>query len=93
MALLCAVSATALGACGSVSETVSGPTAELPAVPAAAPERPAGPRHFPAVHDMPPPRAAVVLDGLEQQRMETELMAARQQQKTLATAPLEFEPG
>jgi hypothetical protein len=42
---------------------------------------------------MPPPRAAVVLDGLEQQRMETELMAARQQQKTLATAPLEFEPG
>ncbi len=57
---------------------------ELPAavggLPADAPERPATPAAYPAVHDMPPPRTNTVLTEDEQKKAEAELAAARDQQ-------------
>jgi hypothetical protein len=85
--LACAVS---LAACGSISEKMAEGMSGLPGVglPQGAPERPATPVAFPAVHDMPPPRAASLLNEVEQQKMEDDLAGARdRQQAAVGTAP------
>ena len=94
LTLFCAVSAAGLGACGTISEKMAGPMSSLPGIgmPADAPARPAETRPFPAVHDMPPPRASIVLDGSDQQKLEKELVAARNDQKALNAMPFEPEP-
>jgi hypothetical protein len=46
-------------------------------LPQGAPQRPAQPAPYPAVHDMPPPRAQTVLSDEEQKKLEDELIAAR----------------
>jgi hypothetical protein len=48
-------------------------------LPAGAPERPTTRAQFPAVHDMPPPRADTALTADDQVKMEHGLKAARDQ--------------
>jgi hypothetical protein len=84
--------ACALGLCGcaSVSEKVTEGMSGLPGVglPAGTPERPATPVAYPAVHDMPPARPASLLNEVEQQKLEDDLVAARDRQQAAAgTAP------
>ena len=50
------------------------------ALPAGAPERPATPHVYPAVHDMPPERAAPMMSEDQQERLESDLVAARNRQ-------------
>jgi hypothetical protein len=47
-------------------------------LPQEAPERPATPPPYPAVHDMPPPRAGTTLTDAEQKQLESDLIAARE---------------
>jgi len=56
---------------------------ELPAIglPADAPQRPVEPAAFPAVHEMPPARMNTVLTDIEQQKLEDDLVAARNAQQ------------
>lgn len=78
--------AAALSACASISEKVAGAMSEVPVIglPAGAPARPASPPPYPAVHDMPPPRTNAVLTEIERQKMETDLIAARERQQAAA---------
>jgi hypothetical protein len=46
-------------------------------LPEGAPTRPSTPSAYPAVHDMPPPRSQSVLTDAEQQKLEDDLVAAR----------------
>lgn len=57
---------------------------ELGGLPAGAPARSANPPAYPAVHDMPPQRAAAVLDAEEQKRLEADLIALRNRQPNQA---------
>ena len=50
-------------------------------LPAGAPERPVTPYQYPAVHDMPPPRATPAMSEEEQVRVEKELSATRDRQE------------
>ena len=50
------------------------------ALPTGTPERPAVPYTYPAVHDMPPDRAAPMMTEEQQQKAEAELVAARTRQ-------------
>jgi hypothetical protein len=52
------------------------------ALPAGAPARPATPYEYPAVHDMPPPRTAPTMNEEQQLKLEKELTAVRERQKT-----------
>jgi len=51
------------------------------ALPADAPARPATPYQYPAVHDMPPPRATEPMSAEDQLRLEQELTAVRNRQE------------
>jgi hypothetical protein len=53
---------------------------EIGGLPESAPKRADVPPGYPAVHDMPPPRTATVLDVEQQKRMEADLIAARNRQ-------------
>jgi hypothetical protein len=64
--------------------SASSVVAQLPGnmgLPADAPARPAVPYDYPAVHDMPPPRATKPLTEEEQIRLEKELTAIRNRQE------------
>lgn len=77
--LLLAVGVAALTGCSS-SQVID----DLPAVvglPQDAPSRPSNPYQFPAVHDMPPPRATEPMSAEDQLRLEKELSAARDRQE------------
>ena len=54
---------------------------ELGGLPAGTPARPITPYQYPAVHDMPPPRATTPLSEDEQVRLEKELTAVRDRQE------------
>ncbi len=75
--------ALSLGACAST-------VADLPPVvgglPAGTPQRPAEPGVYPAVHDMPPPRAAKVMTEEERKKTEADLAAVRDRQEKQAAA-------
>jgi hypothetical protein len=77
---------TALSGCSSISQKFTESMSQMPAIglPAGAPERPAEPAGYPAVHDIPPPRNSVTLTSIEQQQMEDDLMAARDRQQASA---------
>jgi hypothetical protein len=51
-------------------------------LPEGTPPRPETPAAYPAVNDMPPPRASAVLTGEEQKKIEDELVAARNRAAT-----------
>jgi hypothetical protein len=70
--------AVALGACAS---TFSSLPTQVGGMPADAPQQPAAPAAYPAVHDMPPPRPDVVMTQEEQKKAEAELMALRERQE------------
>jgi hypothetical protein len=50
-------------------------------LPAGAPARPATPYQYPAVHDMPPSRSAPTMSAEQQDKLEKELAAVRDQQE------------
>jgi hypothetical protein len=78
VAALAVFVATTLSACSSTMFS------EMPAtvggLPAGAPDRPATPAAYPAVHDMPPPRDDVVLTSAQQKKAQADLLAARDRQ-------------
>jgi len=75
-----------LSGCASISEKFAETASQAPQIglSANAPARPAQQMTYPAVHDVPPPRTAVVLSDMEQQKLETDLLAARNQQQAAA---------
>ena len=85
------IAAVGLAGCSSISEKFRDTAAALPGVglPAGAPERTAQPVAFPPVHDIPPPRNSVTLTNFEQQKLEDDLLAARDQQQGAAGVPLQ----
>jgi hypothetical protein len=81
LALRLSLAALPLAGCSST-------LASLPLVgePADAPKAPADPGSFPAVHDLPPPRADTMMGTAEQAQVEKELAAARERQAAEAAA-------
>lgn len=80
-------SAAIVGGCsvgGVIGDTM--PNA-LGGLPAGSPQRPATPAPYPAVHDMPPPRATTVLTDTERNQLEADLAAARARAAAAATQP------
>ena len=75
-----------LGGCGAqLGETV--PTA-LGGLPAGTPPPPSTDYQYPAVHDMPPPRAEPLMSETQEYKVEKELQAARDRQENkVAPAP------
>jgi hypothetical protein len=61
--------------------------ASMGGLPAGAPARPETPYEYPAVHDMPPPRATTPLTEEEQLKAEKELQAARDRQEGAVKKP------
>jgi len=55
-------------------------------LPTGTPARPTTPHQYPAVHDMPPPRADTPLTADDQVKMEGDLKAARDRQEEAAQA-------
>jgi hypothetical protein len=75
VALLFAASLILPGcAVGTVGDRIP---AAVGGLPQDAPQRPAKPAPYPAVHDMPPPRSSKVLTDEEQRKLEEDLVAAR----------------
>jgi hypothetical protein len=85
-AALVFASGLCLSGCASISEKFAETASQAPQIglSANAPARPAQQMSYPAVHDVPPPRTAVVLSDMEQQKLETDLLAARNQQQVAA---------
>jgi hypothetical protein len=87
--------AMGLAGCASASQSIADRMSQAPVVglPADTPARPADPVVYPAVHDIPPPRTGVVLTGMEQQKLEADLIAARDRQQAAAGIPLAARKG
>jgi hypothetical protein len=73
-ALVTLTTATVLAGCSSVGSSIPHAVGGLPE---GAPAQPADPAAFPAVHDMPPPRAEAVLSADERKKLQADLAAAR----------------
>jgi hypothetical protein len=88
--VLAVAAAFGLSGCASISQKFAESASQLPQVglSANAPARPAQQMAYPAVHDVPPPRTSTVLTDIEQQKLETDLISARNQQQTAAGVPL-----
>ncbi len=70
----------------SCSTALSEMPKEIGGLPAATPARPEVAPEYPAVHDMPPSRAAAVLTEEERKKVEAELAAMRAEQARRAKA-------
>ena len=77
MAVLLVVGTQALTGCASQSIGESLP-ASLGGLPESVPKRSAEPAAYPAVHDMPPTRAAAPMTEAERKRLREELTAERE---------------
>ena len=79
LAALTLATATALAGCssGAVIDKLPGDMG----LPAGTPERPTTPYVYPAVHDMPPPRATPTMSEEQQVKEEEELKAVRDRQE------------
>jgi hypothetical protein len=88
--LLAAIVSLGLSGCASISEKFADTASQAPQIglPASAPSRPEQQMTYPAVHDVPPPRTAVVLTDVEQQKLETDLLAVGNQQRAAAGVKL-----
>ena len=84
-ALLLAGAAT-LSGCATYALIDSLPAA-VGGLPEGAPERPATPQPYPAVHDMPPARSDTPLTEAERKRMKEELIAIRNRAARQAASP------
>ena len=82
--------AAGLSACGSISQNLASTMSQMPAVGMSdsAPARPENPPPYPAVHDLPPPRERTVLTEIEQQKLEDDLVNARDRQLVAAGKPV-----
>jgi hypothetical protein len=83
--------AAMLAAC-STAGTIGGAIGDhMPAatggLPESAPQRPAMPAAYPAVHEMPPPRSSTVLTDAEQKKLEDDLVAARNRAAATTAKP------
>ena len=84
--------AAALGAVVLAGCTAGGMVADhLPnavgGLPDGTPQRPASSMPYPAVNDMPPPRATTVLTDAETRKLESDLVAARNRAAEAAAKP------
>jgi len=88
--VLAVAAAFCLSGCASISQKFADTASQLPEVglSANAPARPVQQMTYPAVHDVPPPRTATMLTDMEQQKLETDLVSARDQQQTAAGVPV-----
>ncbi len=79
LAALTLATATALAGCssGAVIDKLPGDMG----LPAGTPERPTTPYVYPAVHDMPPPRATPTMSEEQQVKEEEEMKAVRDRQE------------
>ena len=59
----------------------------LGGLPEGTPQRKAKPAAYPAVHDLPPPRATTVLTDVERNQLEADLAAARARAAAAAAQP------
>ena len=82
---LAAVLSLGLGGCAAGGMLEQLPPA-MGGEPASLPAKPRTGYQYPAVHDMPPDRASVPLNGNEQEKLEKELQAARDKQEAAAAA-------
>ena len=87
---LAVAAAVCMSGCASMSQKFAESASQLPQVGLSpnAPARPAEQMAYPAVHDVPPPRTAAMLTDVEQHKLETDLVSARDQQQTAAGVPL-----
>src|SRR5262249_27054143 len=69
--------AVVLAGCSAGSTVAGHLPAALGGLPDGTPQRPDTSRAYPAVHDMPPPRATTVLTDAETRKLESDLVAAR----------------
>jgi hypothetical protein len=85
------VIALGLCSCAEISQKFAATASQLPGIGLSpdAPERPATPLAYPAVHDMPAPRNSVMLTDIEQQKLEDDLTVARDRQQTSVGLPVE----
>jgi hypothetical protein len=72
-----------LASCSTVGDHLPAAAGGLPQ---GVPPRPTTTGSYPAVHDMPPPRAETVLTDEEQKKLEEDLIAARNRAKGAARA-------
>jgi hypothetical protein len=88
--VLAVAAAFCLSGCASISQKFAESASQLPEVglSANAPARPVQQMAYPAVHDVPPPRTATMLTDIEQQKLETDLVSARDQQQTAVGIPV-----
>ena len=86
---LAAATSLGLSGCASINQKFADSASQLPHVGVSpnAPARPAEQMAYPAVHDVPPPRTAVMLTDVEQHKLETDLVAARDQQQISVGVP------
>jgi hypothetical protein len=75
-----------LGGCSAGSSLADHVPAALGGLPDGTPQRPKTTSAYPAVHDMPPPRATTVLTDAEQTKLEGDLAAARSRAAEAAKA-------
>jgi hypothetical protein len=75
-----------LGGCSGSMIADHMPTA-VGGLPEGAPERPATPLEYPAVHSTPPARATATLTDDQQKRLQDDLIAARDRYGTGSDAP------
>jgi hypothetical protein len=87
------IAGAALAGCASFNEKIVSSASDLPGIglPADAPARPAQGLAYPAVHDMPPPRGTTVLNDAEQQKLEDDLVAARDGQQPGTAQPAQTQ--
>ena len=84
--LACGLAAALAGCSSSSLDTINSTLPREMALPADAPQRPETPPAFPAVHDMPPPRANATLSPEEQVKLEDDLVAVRARQEVATGA-------
>jgi hypothetical protein len=84
--------AIGVSGCASMSQNIADKMSQAPAIglPADTPARPAtNSIAYPAVHDIPPPRNSVMLTNFEQQKMEDDLVEARDHQQAALGVPVQ----
>jgi hypothetical protein len=82
-----ACGAAMLAACSTGGAIGDHMPAAIGGLPEAAPQRPATPAAYPAVHEMPPPRSSTVLTDAEQKKLEDDLVAARNRAAATTAKP------
>jgi hypothetical protein len=75
-----------LGGCSAGSSIADHVPTALGGLPEGTPQRPKTTTAYPAVHDMPPPRATTILTDAEQTKLESDLAAARNRAAAAAKA-------